>query len=101
MAGWQVGLLAVWVSSADLSVARVADRVSQGGHNVSADDIRRRHGRARHHLRSYIQAVDRAMIFDNSAAKPRRVAEVRDGRVIVYDVRLAAELGLGGMRENR
>jgi predicted ABC-type ATPase len=39
---YQVHLIYIWLSSADLAVARVADRVRQGGHDVPEETIRRR-----------------------------------------------------------
>jgi predicted ABC-type ATPase len=37
--GYRVMLFFLWLPSAELAVARVANRVKQGGHNVPADDI--------------------------------------------------------------
>ena len=45
-------LLFLWLPSADFAVARVADRVRLGGHNVPEDTIRRRYRRG---LRDFFQ----------------------------------------------
>ena len=41
--GYAVHLFFLWLSSPDLAVERVADRVRSGGHNVAVDTIRRRY----------------------------------------------------------
>ncbi|APW59248.1 zeta toxin family protein [Paludisphaera borealis] len=41
--GYEFHLVFLWLPSADLAVARVADRVRQGGHDVPEETIRRRY----------------------------------------------------------
>ena len=41
--GYRFHLVFLWLNSPDLAVARVADRVCMGGHNVSEATIRRRY----------------------------------------------------------
>ncbi|MDR3622782.1 MAG: zeta toxin family protein [Paludisphaera borealis] len=41
--GYRFHLVFLWLPSADLAVARVADRVRQGGHDVPEETIRRRY----------------------------------------------------------
>lgn len=41
--GWQISLIFLWVPSPDYSVARVARRVSQEGHSIPEEVIRRRY----------------------------------------------------------
>jgi len=41
-AGWRISLIYLWVPSPEYSIARVARRVSQGGHHIPEDVIRRR-----------------------------------------------------------
>ncbi|MHC5055502.1 MAG: AAA family ATPase [Planctomycetota bacterium] len=41
--GYHVHILFLWLSSPELAVARVAARVRLGGHDVPAEDIRRRY----------------------------------------------------------
>lgn len=41
--GYQFHLVFLWLPSADLAVARVADRVKRGGHDVPEETVRRRH----------------------------------------------------------
>jgi predicted ABC-type ATPase len=42
-AGWRVSLIYLWVPSPEYSIARVARRVSQGGHHIPEEVIRRRY----------------------------------------------------------
>jgi predicted ABC-type ATPase len=43
-AGYRIMLFFLWLPNADLAVARVANRVRQGGHSVPEDTIRRKFG---------------------------------------------------------
>ena len=45
--GYRVVLFFLWLPSADMAVARVENRVKQGGHSVPPDDIRRRYAAGR------------------------------------------------------
>src|SRR5262245_63339223 len=42
-AGYHRHLLFLWLSSAELAIERVADRVRNGGHHIPADVVRRRY----------------------------------------------------------
>ena len=43
--GWRVGLIFVWLKSADLAIERVALRVKKHGHDIPEDVVRRRYDR--------------------------------------------------------
>jgi predicted ABC-type ATPase len=75
--GFRTHLAFLSLPNADLAVARVADRVVQGGHDVPEDVIRRRFVRGLTNLFSlYMPAVDSWRLFDNSdVAGPRLIAE--------------------------
>lgn len=70
-AGYQVSLWFLSLPAADFAVARVAQRVSEGGHNVPEDVIRRRFdaGQANFH-NLYRPLVNRWALYDNSGAAP-------------------------------
>jgi len=59
---WYVGL-----SSPELHIARVRQRVSRGGHSISEEDIRRRYERSRLNLIELIPHLIGLKVFDNSA----------------------------------
>ena len=65
----------VYTGRADENVARVASRVSGGGHDIPEHDIRRRYERALGNLfRIYIPLVDSWEVYDNTASPTRLVA---------------------------
>jgi predicted ABC-type ATPase len=82
-AGYRVVLHVVLIPE-DLAVARVVDRVANGGHDVPEDKVRARFGRLWRHLREAIALVDEAHVYDNTtAAEPfRLVASYLHGQVI-------------------
>jgi predicted ABC-type ATPase len=77
-------LLHIVLIPEELAVARVVDRVSNGGHDVPEDKVRARFGRLWRHLRDAIALVDEAYVYDNTAAAQpfRRVASFLDGHVV-------------------
>ena len=71
--GYRVSLLYFWLSSPELAMRRVAERVSNGGHDISEEIIRRRYTAGINNLfKLFMPAVDYWAIFDNSAT-PRRI----------------------------
>jgi predicted ABC-type ATPase len=82
--GYRVTLIFVGVASAEISILRVKQRVANGGHDVPRQKIIDRYDRVMLLFPQAIQAVDRALLFDNSddlqAAK--LVAEFRDGKQV-------------------
>ena len=66
---------------ADLSAARVADRVAQGGHDVPLDAIARRFPASLANLPRALELADRAYIFDNSEERRRLLLRGEEGRV--------------------
>jgi predicted ABC-type ATPase len=75
-AGYRTHLVFLSLPSADLAVARVADRVRRGGHHVSDAVVRRRFVAGLRNLFSvYMDAVDAWTIYDNAdVVSPRLVA---------------------------
>lgn len=65
-AGFAVVVYFVATENADLNVARVAQRVAQGGHPVPEDRIRARYVRTLALLPAALGEADRAVLFDNS-----------------------------------
>ncbi|MCY2989106.1 MAG: AAA family ATPase [Planctomycetota bacterium] len=60
-------LVFLWLPSADFAVARVADRVRLGGHNVPEDTIRRRYRRGlRNFFQLYQPLATAWRVYDNS-----------------------------------
>lgn len=80
--GYTVVLLFVGLDSAELSAARVAERVALGGHDVPDDRLATRYPRTLANLRGALAFVDVAILLDNSSARdPYRVVGTwRGGR---------------------
>lgn len=81
--GFIVVLMHVGVESPDLSVARVAERVLEGGHPVPERKIRDRFDRNGPIIRDAALLCDRAMVFDNSALNrpPHHLLTLTKGRL--------------------
>lgn len=74
--GYGLHLFFLWIPSPELAIARIKDRVAEGGHNIPAEDVRRRFARGmRNFFNLYEPLVDSWMLFDNSKAKPVLVAK--------------------------
>lgn len=74
--GYKVTLLYCWLDSPELGIERVKERVSEGGHNIPEDVIRRRYKKGIYNLINlFIGIVDNWMVVDNSESPFRAVAE--------------------------
>ena len=64
--GYRIVLVFLWLPSADEAVARVAQRVRDGGHDVPEATIRRRYAAGIKNLVTlYTPLVDRWQVIDN------------------------------------
>jgi predicted ABC-type ATPase len=72
-AGYSVNLVYVGIPSAQLSTARVQERVRQGGHDVPIADSDRRYPRSMANLEEAMRIADRSMVIDNSGDRHRIV----------------------------
>ena len=71
--GYRVNLLYFWLSSPELAMRRVAERVSKGGHDIPEEILRRRYTAGiNNFFKLFMPVVDYWAIFDNSAT-PRRI----------------------------
>jgi predicted ABC-type ATPase len=70
--GYHIVLVFLSLPSADMAVARVASRVTQGGHSVPETDIRRRFEAGLKNFHSvYKKIVDGWTLYDNSGNVPK------------------------------
>ena len=78
--GYQVHLLFLWLPSAEMAVARVAERVRAGGHDVAEATIRRRYALGLANLRSlYLPLANSWQLVDNTRiGEPRPVPSLPD-----------------------
>lgn len=79
-AGFHVHLYYVGLNSPELHIARVAQRVAQGGHDISPEDIRRRFVTSKQNLPEAMLLADRTLIFDNTKEYQQAV-EVNRGKL--------------------
>ena len=81
-AGYRVHLAFVSLPSPNLAVARVAERVREGGHDVPEAVVRRRFTAGLNNLFAcYLQVVDSWQVYDNSeVAGPRVIAAKGAGK---------------------
>lgn len=79
--GYRIRLYFLWISTVDLALKRVSDRVRMGGHSVPARVVRRRYGRGIQNLfKIYARLADYCAIFDNSSTSPVLICEYIRGR---------------------
>ena len=65
-----------------INVARVKNRVADGGHDVPEVKIVERYARSLGLVREAVRHTNRAYFFDTSEADAKYVAEVTDGQVV-------------------
>ncbi|MCX5698265.1 MAG: zeta toxin family protein [Candidatus Omnitrophica bacterium] len=87
--GYLMHLIFLWIPSPDLAIQRIKERVREGGHNVPADDVKRRFSRGiSNFFKIYEPIVDSWMMFDNSKEKPILIAKRKNGSTQVIDQKL-------------
>jgi len=65
-----------------LNIARVANRVKNGGHHIPTEDIIRRHQTSMQNLLSHLQLIDNLIVIDNSSADGKIALTISNGSVI-------------------
>ena len=86
--GYQVHLVYFWLVSADLAVARVAERVRMGGHHVPETTVRQRYTRSlKNFFHLYLPLVKTWQVYDNTQPGQSRMIAFRDesGAEIIED----------------
>jgi predicted ABC-type ATPase len=87
--GYRLVLFFLWLPSAEMAVTRVENRVKQGGHNVAADDVRRRYLTGLRKLFGlYRPIVDGWWLYDASRLPPKMIAKEEQGRPTIKLKRL-------------
>jgi len=74
--GYSIGVLFLWLPTADQAVSRVRFRVSRGGHDVPEEAVRRRyHSGLSNFFRLYLPLADMWCLYDNRGTQgPQGVA---------------------------
>ena len=91
--GYQVHVFYLWVPSVELALSRIKGRVSLGGHDVPAADVRRRFDRSiRNFLVHYRLLADSWTLYDNAAVMPRIIASEERGQLQISEAKLYNDL---------
>ena len=83
--GYHVVLLFVGTDDVSINLARVEQRVRDGGHDVAREDQLRRYPRSMSNLEKAFTLADEAIVFDNSGASHRLVAVKDAQRTMLYE----------------
>lgn len=87
--GYALHLFFLWIPGPELAIERIKDRVREGGHNVPAEDVRRRFTRGIYNFfKLYEPLLDSWTLFDNSKAKPVLIAKRRNSHREVFNIEL-------------
>ncbi|MFD2112887.1 zeta toxin family protein [Thiorhodococcus fuscus] len=80
--GYRIVLVFIHLETIALNQARVAQRISEGGHSVPADKVSARIPRLLDHVKTALPLCDHVRILDNSSADDpfRQIAVIRAGQ---------------------
>ncbi len=83
-AGFEIRIWYVGLESVELHLARVADRVARGGHDIPEADIRRRFDNSRRNLIRLTPGLAELKLFDNSAEADPYGGSLPEPRLLVH-----------------
>jgi predicted ABC-type ATPase len=83
-AGFEVRIWYVGLASVELHLARVAQRVARGGHDIPEADIRRRFDNSRRNLIRLTPRLTELKLFDNSAEAEVRATTLPEPRLLLH-----------------
>lgn len=87
--GYSINIFFLWIPNTALALTRIKDRVSEGGHDVPAVDVKRRFNRGLDNFfKHYKPMADTWLLFDNSDVVPRLLAREKDGAAEVFNKEL-------------
>ncbi len=84
--GYELHLFFLWLPTVRLSLARIADRVRKGGHDIPEQDVRRRFARGLNNLfHVYRPLFDTWSVFDNATGSPEQIFRVERGSAVIHN----------------
>lgn len=84
--GYRLHLFFLWIPSFQLAIVRIKDRVSEGGHDVPSEDVKRRFERSIvNFFNTYRPLLDTWLLFDNSERKPVLIAQKENLHIDVHN----------------
>ncbi|MCQ2380198.1 MAG: hypothetical protein MJ025_04675 [Victivallaceae bacterium] len=91
--GWEITMFYLYIPSVEFSMARVRQRVQQGGHDIPQEDILRRYPRSLRNLFDYAEICDRTICLENTRDEIISISEKRLGQPwVIHDAELFAKL---------
>ena len=93
--GYELIMVLIHLESANLNQARIAGRVSEGGHSVPADKVISRIPRLLDEVRTSIPLLDVLRVYDNSSAVDPFSSRVHDQQRLLAAAS-GSPAGLGG-----
>ena len=91
--GYKIHIFFLWMPDVNLSIARVRDRVLEGGHNVLKKDIIRRFERnLEKFFKEYRPLSDKWILFDNSDRIPKIIASKRNAHIDIIKSNLFKQI---------
>ena len=91
--GYKLHLFFLWIPNAELAIARIKDRVAEGGHDVPVQDVRRRFRRSIcNFFKLYQPLLDSWMLFNNAGSIPKLVAKTKNGQILIVDQQLFGQI---------
>jgi predicted ABC-type ATPase len=82
---FKVTLFFVYLSDVEIAIARVALRVSKGGHNITNEVIKRRYLKGLNNLPKYLKIMDNWYIIDNSLSDYKTIAKSILGNTEIFN----------------
>ena len=84
--GYKVKLLFFWLPTYEMAINRVAIRVSEGGHNIPKEIIKRRYFRGIENLfKIYLPLCSSWIVFDNENESKLIAEKNNSGEIIIVD----------------
>jgi predicted ABC-type ATPase len=84
--GYRLHIFFLWIPGDQLAIARIKNRVAEGGHDVPEEDIRRRFQRSMaNFFHIYSKLANCWMLLDNSGVKPLLIARKNDQEMDIVD----------------
>lgn len=98
--GYRINIFFLWIPDSQLAVARVKDRVTQGGHNVPIEDIKRRFERSMEKFfKEYRLLADKWIFFNNAGIAPKIIAKKQNAHIEVVNqglfTKITKKVGVG------
>ncbi len=92
-AGYHITLFYLWLPDPALAIARIRDRVENGGHPVPDKDVVRRYDRTlKNFFKYYRQLADSVLVFNNTGMEPELICLDKDGVVTIHQNKVYCEM---------